>query len=54
MKPWIRVYSGRCKEIRFGALGLQAGITLPTFTCSLWRNSDYKQIASYRWGTCLA
>lgn len=54
MKPWFRIYHGRCTEIRFGFLGLQAGITLPHLSFSLWRNEDYKQLASFRWGRWLA
>lgn len=54
MKPWLRMYRGRCLEIRFGWLGVQAGVTLPHVSCVLWRNSDYSQLCAFRWGRWLA
>jgi hypothetical protein len=54
MKPWMRIYRGRCLEIRFGLFGYQGGLTLPHFSCVLWRNTDYAQLCSFRWGKWLA
>lgn len=53
-KPWVRLYRGRCLEMRFGWLGLQGGFTLPHFSFSLWRNSDYRQLCAFRWGRWVA
>lgn len=54
LRPWVRVYRGRCLEMRFGALGLQGGFTLPHVSIVLWRNSDCKELFAWRWGRWLA
>lgn len=53
MKPWIRMYRGRCLEIRFGALGWQAAATAPHLSFAIW-NSDLCLVSSFRWGRWLA
>ena len=54
MKPWLKIYRGRCAEVRFGWLGVQGGFTLPHISFVLWRNKDYSQLLSFRWGRWLA
>lgn len=53
MKPWIRLYRGRCVEVRFGVRGWQAGMTLPHVSFALW-NPDLTQVSGFRWGRWLA
>jgi hypothetical protein len=54
MKPWFRFYRGQCWEFRFGALGIQGGMTLPHFSFVIWRNSDYAPVVGFRWGRWVA
>ena len=53
-RPWIKVYRGRCLEIRFGALGYQGGLTLPHLSFVMWRDGDYEQLFAWRWGRWVA